>query len=85
MAQPTKMALTSEGHAQLLLDTLCNLYQSQQLTDVTLVTEGKEFKVHMVVLGAYSTYFHGLVQPSAGNYPLKHHVGKLFSFVNIKY
>ena len=75
MAHTAETSVRSEGHVQLLFDTMRDLYQCQQLTDMTLVAEGQEFKVHMVVLAAYSTYFHSILGAPGQNYPMKHQLG----------
>ena len=44
-------------HKQHLLEGIWQFYQDGQLTDITLVVEGREFKCNKNVLAASSPYF----------------------------
>ena len=46
-----------QEHKQRLLEGLWQFYQDGQLTDITLVVDGREFKCNKNVLAASSPYF----------------------------
>ncbi|KAI1701849.1 BTB/POZ domain-containing protein [Ditylenchus destructor] len=48
-----------QAHGE-LSDQFEHLYESSELSDVTLVVEGKRFPVHKLVLAARSSYFRGM-------------------------
>ena len=51
-----------QEHKQRLLEGLWQFYQDGQLTDITLVVDGREFKCNKNVLAASSPYFRLLLQ-----------------------
>ena len=58
--QPNKSKLHDRQHATHCLRGLQDLYEKQQLCDVTLVVDGRKFSCHRQVLSACSDYFRAM-------------------------
>ena len=52
----TAVAVRSEAHAPMVLSGLHELYQEENLCDVTVRVDGEDFRAHRVVLAAASDF-----------------------------
>ena len=61
-----KLNLTWDTYVDHLKEMLLNMMTSNELTDITLVSEDKiSFKVHKVVLSSFSPVFNSIINDNA--------------------